>query len=34
MRASREGGGGVLDKDLYEEAPSRGPNPYPFIYHF
>ena len=28
------GGGGVLNKVLYEEAPPRGPTPYPFIYHF
>jgi len=27
-------GGGVLNKVLYGEAPSRGPTPYPFIYHF
>jgi len=25
---------GVLKKVLYGEAPPRGPNPYPFIYHF
>ena len=28
------GGGGGLNKVLYGEAPPRGPNPYPFIYHF
>ena len=28
------GGWGVLNKVLYGEAPPRGPNPYPFIYHF
>ena len=28
------GGGGALNKVLYGEAPTRGPNPYPFIYHF
>ncbi len=28
------GGGGLLKKVLYGEAPSRGPTPYPFIYHF
>ena len=28
------GGGGVLKKVLYGEAPARGPTPYPFIYHF
>ena len=28
------GGGGVLNKCLYGEAPPRGPTPYPFIYHF
>ena len=28
------GGGGVLNKVLYGEAPPRGPTPYPFIYHF
>ena len=28
------GGGGVLKKVLYGEAPPRGPTPYPFIYHF
>ena len=27
------GGGGALIKVLYGEAPPRGPNPYPFIYH-
>ena len=27
-------GEGVLNKVLYEEAPPRGPTPYPFIYHF
>ena len=32
-RAQR-GGGGVLKKVLYGEAPPRGPTPYPFIYHF
>ena len=35
--ASGEGGGGwVLNKFLYREAPPRGPTPYPFtcIYHF
>ena len=26
--------GGVLNKVLSKEAPPRGPNPYPFIYHF
>ena len=26
--------GGLLNKVLYGEAPSRGPNPYPFIYQF
>ena len=26
--------GGVLDKFLYGKVPSRGPIPYPFIYHF
>ena len=30
----RVGGGGVLKKVLYGEAPPRGPTPYPFIYHF
>ena len=25
--------GGLLNKVLYGEAPPRGPNPYPFIYH-
>lgn len=25
---------GVLNKGFYREAPPRGPNPYPFIYHF
>ena len=25
---------GLLNKCLYEESPSRGPTPYPFIYHF
>ena len=30
----RGGGGGVLKKFLYREAPPRGPTPYPFIYHF
>ena len=28
------GGGGVLNKVLYGEAPPRGPTPYPFIHHF
>ena len=28
------GGEGGLNKCLYGEAPSRGPTPYPFIYHF
>ena len=28
------GGGGVLNKCLYREAPPRGPTPYRFIYHF
>ena len=28
------GGGGVLNKVLYGKAPPRGPNPYPFMYHF
>ena len=28
------GGGGILNKVLYGEAPPRGPTPYPFIYHF
>ena len=28
------GGGGLLNKRLYGEAPPRGPGPYPFIYHF
>ena len=28
------GGGGVLNKVLYGEAPLRGPTPYHFIYHF
>ena len=28
------GGGGVLNKVLYGEAPPRGPTPYPFIYNF
>ena len=28
------GGGGVLNKVLYGEASPRGPNPYPFRYHF
>ena len=28
------GGGGVLNKVVYGEAPPRGPTPYPFIYHF
>ena len=32
--AGVEGGGGVLKKCLYGEAPPRGPTPYPFIYHF
>ena len=26
------GGGGVLNKFLYGEAPPRGPTPYPFVY--
>ena len=26
--------GGVLNKFLYWEALTRGPTPYPFIYHF
>ena len=26
--------GGGLKKVLYGEAPPRGPNPYPFIYHY
>ena len=26
--------GGVFNKVLYGEAPPRGPNPDPFIYHF
>ena len=26
--------GGVLNKVLYLEAPSQGPTPYSFIYHF
>ena len=30
----RRGGGGVLNKVVYGEAPPRGPTPYPFIYHF
>ena len=25
------GGGRLVSKDLYEETPDRGPNPYPFI---
>ena len=25
------GGGRLVSKDLYEETPNRGPNPYPFI---
>ena len=33
-RARGWGGGGVLKKVLYGEAPPRGPTPYPFIYHF
>ena len=28
------GVGKALNKCLYEEAPPRGPTPYPFIYHF
>ena len=28
------GGGGVLSKCLYGEAPPRGPTPFSFIYHF
>ena len=28
------GGGGLLNQVLYGEAPRRGPNPYPFTYHF
>ena len=28
------GGGRALNKVLYGEALPRGPNPYPFIYHF
>ena len=28
------GGGGVLDKVQYGEAPPGGPTPYPFIHHF
>ena len=28
------GGGRVRNKFLYREAPSRGPTPCPFIYHF
>ena len=28
------GWGGLLNKVLYEEAPPRGPTPYPFIYRF
>ena len=31
---TRGGGGGILNKVLYGEAPPRVPNPYPFIYHF
>ena len=33
-RLTQPGGGGVLKKVLYGEAPPRGPTPYPFIYHF
>ena len=32
--SSPPGGGRVLNKVLYGEAPPRGPNPYPFMYHF
>ena len=28
------GGGGVINKCLYGEAPPRGPTPYPFTDHF
>ena len=28
------GGGGVLNKFLFGEAPPRGSTPYPFVYHF
>ena len=28
------GGGGILNKVKYGEAPLRGPAPCPFIYHF
>ena len=31
---ARGGGGGLLNKVLFGEAPPRGPNPYLFIYHF
>ena len=27
------GGGGGTQQNLYVEAPARGPNPYPFMYH-
>ena len=27
------GGGGLLNKVYYGEAPPRGPTPYPFLYH-
>ena len=32
--SSRGGGGGVLNKFLYGEAPTRCPTPYPLVYHF
>ena len=31
---TRGGGGGVLNKVLYGEAPPQGPTPYPFKYLF
>ena len=34
IKCPGRGGGGVLNKVLYGEAPHRGPNPYPFMYHF
>ena len=30
-RGAGGGGGRFVSKDLYEETPDRGPNPYPFI---
>ena len=31
LQSEERGAGRLVSKDLYEETPDRGPNPYPFI---